>query len=241
MKPWLAIISVMAIPLRAWSEPEPKPVWKFRVEVQMVALPMAEGLKLVPQLRGAATFAAAHARLQILLGTGKAELLAWPVVQGVSDLSGSTQSSKEIPYEDWEPPAPNPPQTIPYSLYIPEFSLRDVLPTERRFPLGIERRSFGAGLSVESEPAPETGGLRLEIKPSYDRFLGMSPMFGAGPTAPDGHQFMDPKGEELATSCTLIVRKEERRLLNTFVRKVRGREVVVFLLHAVVQPPPKLE
>src|SRR3954471_20530803 len=81
------------------------PGWTVRVEVQMVAVPMADALHLVPRLRRPETFAAAEARVQALLAGGGAELLGWPVVQMVSGEKGVAESVEELKVaEEYGPP-----------------------------------------------------------------------------------------------------------------------------------------
>ncbi|HEV7401310.1 MAG TPA: hypothetical protein VGO11_00205 [Chthoniobacteraceae bacterium] len=220
------------------------PRWTVQAGVQMVAVPMAQACALMPELRGAASFPSAEARLQEMLAAGEAELLGWPVVEGFC------------------PPAPNPDDPLPVIAvaesfdqvrYPSEFEPPRVPgwgdPAARvvfsggwylqalHAPTAFDRRATGPALELRGKIDPGHG-LELKVKTQLVWLAAMEPAIGARADRLDAPSITQPRFRVLEAQAPLHVRRETRQLLGVFPERRAQPRMIFFLLHVRVQPAP---
>ncbi|HEV7401742.1 MAG TPA: hypothetical protein VGO11_02405 [Chthoniobacteraceae bacterium] len=225
------LLLAFALPAHGAEPPE----WTVRVELQMVALPMAEALQLVPRLRRPETFPAAEARVQALLAGGQAELLGWPIVQAVSGQKAVSESIEELRVGvEYGPPElphiflrPPDPPTL-FSIFYPKHTP----------PLGVVSWNFGPLLEVEATVDAKTGIIDLSIAPCLKRVEALEPCIGARHQATSDRAQAMPRSSTVKKQTNLSLLNDGRVLLGTSVEQQLQPRVVLFLLHAVAQPPP---
>lgn len=240
MKPLL--VALLMFTLRLSGRGEDAPPWTVRVELQIVSVPMAHALQLVPRLRRPETFSAAEARVQQLLVGGQAALLGWPILRTVSGERAATFSVDEVIMSDeYGPPGPPhlflhgpDPPTI-FSIFYPKHTP----------PLATSTRTFGPELQVEAEIEPKTGVIDLKIGPVIDmitplltRLDALEPCIGARHQETSDRAQALPRSSKFTKQTSLSLPNDGRVLLGTSVEPQSPPRVVLFLLHAVAKPSP---
>lgn len=72
--------------------------WLVRADVQMVSVSRQQALALVPQLLDAATTEAAVAKLQEMIASGGAKLVAWPMILAPGGQRAVSETNEEVRY-----------------------------------------------------------------------------------------------------------------------------------------------
>ncbi len=231
----LPIVALLVLVLPLAVRGADAPPWTVRVELQMVAVPMAEALQLVPRLRRPETFAAAESRVQALLAGDEAELLGWPIVQAVSGQKATSESGDEVRVGDeYGPPQPahifvHPPDppTL-FSIFYPKHTP----------PLASATHTFGPTLEVVATVEPVTGVIDLIIAPALSRLEALEPCIGARHQANSDRAQSMPRSSRVKKETNVRLPNGGRLLLETSVEQQPSPRVVLFLLHAVATPPP---
>lgn len=210
---------------------EPMP-WRVRVDVEMVSLPMKEGVRLLPQLRRAETYDQALARIQKLVATGEAELLGWPTVESQSGGKGRTESLYEVRYgEAYEQPQ------IPGAAIPRPLTVADTIPRPFDVPTAFTGRNTGPALECKAFVEPATGKIELALLAQHLRLVAMEPAIGARAQRPAGDQILQPRISDFRTQTSLTVQNGARVLLDTFNLEAPTPRLVFFLLHVSAKAP----
>ena len=213
--------------------------WEIRVDLQMVALPMAQALLVVPQLRNAETFAAAEARVAAMLASGEAELLGWPFVQMKSGDRARSGSIDEVRYPtDYDPPM------LPSGIGNGLGAIRTpfyyiVNPPERYItPTAFETRNAGPALEVAASVRADGRSIDLEIAPQFVRLEAGEHTIGTRAEYPGDHYQQQPRFTTQRTEAAFTLPNDGRRLLSTFVLREPQPRLLLFLVHAVATRTP---
>lgn len=220
--------------------------WSVRVDVQMVALPMAEAVRLLPHLRRAKTFVEADRRLQTLVDDGIAEVLGWPIAQGVNGEKSVSESIDEIRFGTaFEPPAiagswssSHPVPLTPFEFWRHAGAfIGDTTVGIRTHdvPTAFDSRETGPILEIEPQVTNQNGDLSLSIRAQWIHLDSMEPAIGARSPRPEDHRVVQPRITNLTTDANLTLANGGRILLDSFVLEQPQPRVVLFLLHASAQ------
>lgn len=215
----------------ASNEVEPA---NIRVEVQMVAVPQAKALELLPNLRDAGSIDGAFSEIQKMIASGDARLLAWPEVVGKSGQRMVTESIDEVRYAtdlaaQPAPAAKNeaPPQPKAEGAPVDEGSA---------VPSAFETRNTGATLEVEATATPDGRAIELNLVPQFVGLAGFKAI--AGKDARSSNSKIDqPQFYTAKTTTSLTVRSGQRLLLASFNLAQPTEHIGFFILKAEVLPP----
>ena len=226
--------SPSAPPADSAPKPEPRAArmlkarWNVRVDVQMVALPEARALQLLPELQSdqEARVEDAFAQIQEMIKKKEATLLAWPSLITLDGERGVSESIVEKKYPtDFDPPI------VPQNVGGPG----PATPTSL-VPKAWEVRNCGETLEVEPKVLDEGKRILLEIVPQRVELLRFE-TYDTGKTK-DGSatQVVQPEFATQKFSGTLIVRSGRRVLLSVHKLSIPEGYIEFFLLKAVATP-----
>ena len=211
--------------------------WDICVDLQMVAVPMAQALPLVPQLTRAETFPAAAAQLQRLLETGEAELIGWPLVQSKNDDTARTAAIDEVRYPtDYLPPML--PSGIGNGLVRPTFYYAINPPQRYITPTAFETRNTGPTLEARAAASTDGKSLDLEITPQLVLLEVATHTIGTRDEYPGDAYQQQPQFTCLRTMARFTLPNGGRCLIGTFVLPEPQPRVLLFLVHAIATPAP---
>jgi type II secretory pathway component GspD/PulD (secretin) len=205
------------------------------IEVQMVAVPRATALPLIPDLRNPEKIEAAVAKIQELLASGTAQLVAWPVVTTRPGQRAIAENIQEIRYATEFEPA-----STEIQLTDKEGAITKQ-PNEVRgidqpvTPTSFETRNAGATLEVEPSINPTDGAIELNLVAQHVRLRGMRKIViesGAIKTTLDQPDFSTNK-----TQTTVTLKNGQRLLLGVFQTDEPADHLELFLLKAEYREP----
>lgn len=210
-----------------------------RVDVQMVSVPLAAGLELVPAFRDEKTIERAVARVQGMLARDEAALLGWPVVWVRSGERAKSGTNEELRSETTFQPAA-PPQN-----FIGGYPVI-VNPTKPKWgphiPIAIDTDYLGSSLEVEPNVADDGHTIGISIAAQFRRFIGYRAY--RGQASPIGIRAIVQRPDFAGTNVTttLSVRSGRPVLLGVFVMHGPDPHLGLFILRATVadagQPLP---
>lgn len=240
MKTWAAVICFLCVALGR-GEAEPAAGWKVKVDVQIVAVPVADALVLIPRLRKQEESVQATKDVQSMIAEGGAELLGWPIVrcETVPDTmdSGSTSSIEIVKY-----PVEFLPPQIPGGVVHPP---REAPPLQERLspsiaqPTAFDTREVGHRLEVTALVEDERH-LRLELEYELVQLQAMEPVLGARSERPEDQRIVQPRFYRVRSGAHVTLPNDGRALLGTSVERGPRPRMILFLLHAVATPSPTL-
>ncbi len=209
---------------------EPKATgWNVRVEVQMVSVPMAKGLALVPAMLEAQTAESAFADLDKMIVDNAARLLAWPVVWIRDRERGLSEAIEEVRY----PTEFNPPQEP--TLFAGGLK-PDPRPWGPDIPTAFETRNIGPTLEVQ--PAVKSGGklIELSIVPQMVRFVKFHEFSTPKSPLGIGGTMQQPEFLTMKATTTFTVRSGQRTLGGVFVVPEPAPHFELFIVRATAFP-----
>lgn len=144
--------------------------WNVSIDLQMVAMDETKAFELISAFRSGEkkTVQAAWERLQAMLKSKEAVLLAWPIVRTVDQARAVSETLLEKRYAtEFEPPqAPgdNPPPKKPEPVNKA---------TVQGLPLAYETRNLGTTLEVEPTVLENGQRVYLRLTPQHEELLKM--------------------------------------------------------------------
>lgn len=203
-----------------------KAKWNVRVDVQMVAMPEANALLLLPDLRADddQKVAAAVAQIQEMIKRQEARLIAWPMVVG---LDGERVVSETIVEEKY-PTEFNPP-LVPQSPGGPGPHVEKLSP----IPTAFEVRNAGVTLEAETRVLADGKMIFLNLVPQRVALLRFE-THSTGKTKDGGTITVDQPifGTE-KTNAALTLRNGQHLLLSVHKLEDPAGYVEFFILRAV--------
>lgn len=194
----------------------------IRIEVQMVAVPQAKALELLPNLRDAGSTEYAFSEIQKMIARGEAKLIAWPEVTTRSGQRAVTEDIEEVRYatqfDKKQPPSPRPKRKS-----AKQKDARAV-GQSAEVPSAFETRNIGVTLEVEPSVSEDGKAVNLKIIPQHVRLLGFKT---------EQPQFYTTK-----TTTSLTVASGQRVLLASFRVTEPADHLEFFILKAEVLPSP---
>lgn len=236
-------------------EPDPLP-WSGYAELRMVAIPLAEAVRLLPQLRARATFAKAAQRVEALLANGEAELADWLHVPLQEEERATAESTVEIRYPtDWSPIGcfpPPPPSPFVSSILerssaasgssrVPGTQITPYLePSFEHFdvPSAFDTRNTGA--SLELEPQVNAGGLEISLSACVVRFEGLSRTIAGRPGPPTWRGYPQPLFRMYKVQTNFPIDDGGGALIGSFTLPAPKPRMLLFLFHAAQTKPPEI-
>ncbi|MEP6670884.1 MAG: hypothetical protein ABJF10_17125 [Chthoniobacter sp.] len=185
--------------------------WNVCVDLQMVALEEAKAMELIPEFQSEneVKIEAAWRKLQVMIKTREATLLAWPMVRTVDGSRAVSETIVEKRYPtEFEPP--HEPRTfgppIPEPGHINEATVEGT-------PNAFETRNTGVTLEVEPTVLSQGKRIYLRLEPSRTELLRMEdygPVLTVHNTLISAPQplFASPR-----THLDLTVRSGQRQLI----------------------------
>ena len=227
----LVVLTVHGPTLPARTAP-PSP-WGVRLALQIVAVPVAVGRHLVPLFHRPESFAAGEARVQSLLKSREAELLAYPVAHGLSGgklESAASEEVRSVCERDLGIGAlPPPARKIEPPWFASGYTVFG-------FPLTFDSRAIG--LTLRAEPHAEPAGVGLTLEINNVQLESLAPAIGADSPNPDTPRTMEPVFSSMKFPSILSLPRDSRRLLGQFLVQKPQPRLVLFLLHSTALPPP---
>jgi hypothetical protein len=227
--------------------------WKVRAEVRMIAVPMAEALRLVPRLRSAATFSAAEKQVEALLASGEAELVDWVQVQGESGNKSVAESITEVRYPTEFNLSPTPRRNIERSPFrksivddsgdSPQSNLTiplQPIPVFNEINLCSSFDTRNTGLTLEFESRVEGKGETIEVflAARLSRFRGFENTIGGRPGPATYYGYPAARFAEYRVQTGFEIANGAGALIGSFTLAEPKPRMLLFLFHAVAQPKP---
>lgn len=230
----LALAAIAGFPL----PPNDPGCYRVRAKVEMIALPTATALRLLPRLNNVYQSEAACRELQRLVDAGGAELLEQPSVL-VNHCNGAkTDSGQTIRW-----PSEFEPRAAPGTIENAEITHR-----EQRWgaipPYSFDNDQLGARLEVETFVEREDGDVILqnEVAAELDTVDGWREFLG--PADPHGviGVIRQPVISRYKVQGAIEIRPGAHKLLGTFTCAKPQPHVIVFIFSATAtrldSPPP---
>lgn len=143
--------------------------WEICTDLQMVAMEQGKALDLIPDLQSAdqEKVNAAWTKIQAMLKTKDATLLAWPMVRSADGSRSVSESIVEKRYAtEYEAP-------LPLKLEILAAATLEKPIVEEAIPTGFETRNTGATLEVEATVLDGGRRVHVELSPRRVELLAM--------------------------------------------------------------------
>lgn len=205
------------------------------IEVQMVAVPRTTALPLVADLRNPEKVEAGYAKIQELLATGTAQLIAWPVVTTRPGQRAVAENIQEIRYpNEFEPAATE------IHLTDKEGTITKQ-PNEVRgieqpvTPTSFETRNIGATLEVEPSINAADGTIELNLVAQHVRLHGTRKTVIESAAIKTVVEQPDFAANKAQTAVTL--KNGQRLLLGVFQTDEPADHLELFLLKAEYRQP----
>lgn len=231
MKCSLPALIALAVSMGEPGFAEETGVYRIRAKVEMIALPTAAALRLLPRLQNADQCEGACLDLQRLVRSGEAELLEQPTVVLGGGMRAQVESGPEIRWPtEFEPPS------LPGSFG----NSPDVARAPRQqswgpiTPYSFESDDLGAHLEFEASPVHEASGLVL----NSGAVASLSSLDGwrefVGPADPHGvvGVIRQPIISRYKIQALLSLRPGAHKLLGSFTCAKPHPHVIVFILSA---------
>ena len=252
------LLAISLLALRAGGAEEPGPV-NVRIDLRVIAVPMAEGLKIAPALRNAETFAAAEARVLAMLAGGKAELIDWLRAESPSGQKTTAESIDEVRYaSDWNLQECLLSASSPFAQAIKD-EREGLTPRERArrertraanvagtsnleageptTPTAIETRSIGSTLEVEPDLAPDEDRIEISMALTLVRLESLGDKGASDLARPRQAPSPDPRAHDWQHGVTVPAQPRFSVLrLRTNFEMANGEGL---LLTSEVQPLPR--
>lgn len=211
-----AIVSLTAALAFAQAEnaavPANQTEWTVCVDVQMVSITPRLALKLVPELTERKSVDAAFARLQEMIVSGEAELLAWPRVCVGSGVRGLAESvEKQIYPTDFQNP------------HGANF-IRDLD--------SLECRNLGPTLEIEPSVSADGRSIAINIHAQFVRLIAMKEFRDRESSWAMKWLIHRPDFASSMVTTQLDLANGQRTLLGSFVASSPQPHVEIFILHA---------
>ena len=190
---------------------------QVRIEVQMVALPKAKAVALLPRLRREDQIDTADAEIKDMIARKEAELIAWPEV---TTLTGQRATTEDI-------------QEVRYSTDVPAEAASKEAGAEKAQPK-YETRNAGVTLEVDPTVSPDGKMIDLTIVPQQVRLLGWRDASikvccdGKTTTA------QQPLFSTMKVTTSLNLRSGQKCLLGSFQIPGDDKQMELFILQAEV-------
>lgn len=143
--------------------------WNVQVEMQIVALPEDLAVPLVPEFLDEKKIDAAYAKLQTLIASGKATLVAWPILTTTSGQRAVIESIEEMRFAS-EFKLPGVAAAAPAD--EPETGKAEPKPNATTFdatPAAFETRNAGVTLEIEPVVSPDGRTIDVNLRPQHVR------------------------------------------------------------------------
>jgi hypothetical protein len=232
--PALLILAALAALAARAEEPAS---YRIRARVEMIALPTAGALRLLPRLQNVYQGEAACRELQRLVKSGEAELLDQSTLLTTSDQRAVDESGAELRWPtEFEPPG------IP-GAFGNAAAAADAAGVAREprqqswgpvTPTSFETTTLGAGFEFEPHLQRDDTGLILHAE--LVAFLSTLDGFteSLGPADPHGvvGVIQQPVISRYKVQCSVSIRPGAHQLLGVFTRAKPQSQVIVFILSA---------
>ena len=165
----IALFSIGMICGGAYSQEVADAKWNVQVEMQIVALPEDLAVPLVPDFLDEKKIEAAYAKLQMLIASGKAKLVGWPILTTMSGQRAVIESIEEMRFpsefkqpgvEVAKPPAGK------------EAEKAEPKPAASTFdatPAAFETRNAGVTLEIEPVVSADGHSISVNLVPQHVR------------------------------------------------------------------------
>lgn len=212
--------------------------WNVRVDVQIVTLPEARALELLPDLRSddAQKTAAAVAKLQEMIGSKEATLIGWPEVACLDGVRAVSEAidEKRYPTDFTTPPPAEPQSPAPDKPAAADKPAGELVDGEQSpNPAAFETRNIGVSLEVEPTVLDEGRRLVISVVPQRVALKGFI-TFDGGRDA-NGHPLTieQPEFATTKTTTTVSIRNGQHVLLNFHKSDPESEIAELVILHAV--------
>jgi Flp pilus assembly secretin CpaC len=210
----------------AAEEPAPN----IRVELQVVQLPQEVALPLIPGLMNEAEIDATYQKIQELLASGAAKLIAWSVITTQGGQRAQFEAVDEIRFaSEYSPPTVS---------FTPSASVAKPISAEVKvdvsqlmaIPKSSETRHTGVTLEVEPVLLPD-GRIAINLVPQHVLLLGSNKISVETKGAGGGTVTVEqPIFETHKVQTSLNLRNGERTLLGVFSTTEPPKHLELFLL-----------
>jgi hypothetical protein len=203
----LALMTVGAAAQYPATAGSPAP--RYRAECQMIIVPQADALAMLPELQDEARIEAAFERLRGLIGLGGADLAAELVIRGNLGVKSVAETIEEFRYgSEFEPPQ------LPSE--VPKENAAEVLkqwPLVGITPTAFETRNVGQTLELEVTREKDRGPLLVSAVAQHVRFLRWVKIDGGRMSNGERLSVEQPIFHSMKTQSQFPVRSGERVLL----------------------------
>ena len=205
------------------------PAMNVRVEVQMVSVPLAKALELLPNLRDAGSIDGAFSQIQKMIVQGEASLIAWPEVTTKRGQRAVTEDIVEVRYPTGLDPANKPAPEAPQSS-----EPQNGKPVDQGLtaPSAFETRNLGATLEVEPVLSPDAQSIDVNLVPQHVGLLGFRNPFGGKDAHGNDPGSAQPQFYTAKTTTNLTVQNGQRVLLASFRLREPADHLLFFILKA---------
>lgn len=218
-------------------------LFTIRHELQLVTLPTAMAMTMIPELLDETKIEAANAKLQTLMIEGKATLSGWLILETKSGQRAVVEAIDEVRYAtEFDPGQVH----VTVQTNDPNAEEGDVIKVKRKIqadgldpaPTAFETRNVGVTFEVEPIVAPD-GTVDLNMVPQHVRlvrFNAVKVKYGEG-----GGKEMTVAQPQFSTnkvSTSLTMKSGTRKLIGTFQLPDRPGFMELFLLRVEVRKVP---
>lgn len=208
------------------AQTQPDPQWNVRVEVLMAAMPQANALALLPDLRDPAKIEGAVNEILKAIDHNEGTLMGYPVVQTLDGDRGVAEDISELIYPtEFDPPMV--PSTVTLPTAITGTADNYAIPT------AFETRNVGSTLEVEPRVIGNGEWISLNLVPQLVQFICFD-SYKSG-KAMDGKPLTVDQPRFFTTRATmsLKVRNGQRCLIGVFKLVVPANNLEFFILQAI--------
>ena len=223
MRLFTLVLLALAGLIRSASGEEERPRWNITAECQMVTLPQKSALALLPELMDESTIDAGFAKIQQLIETGEAKLVANLVGKAIEGEKVVAASVQEMKYATEFDPLP-PSSTSGTEESLTESESTGVTPT------AFETRHIGATLELVATAHANGTVLTVSLEVIH-ALLERWRKFVTG-RKPNGQEISiaQPQFESLTNRTSFRMRNHARVLLGVHKRTQEPATIELFFL-----------
>ena len=223
--------------------PSDPAVFNIHIEMQVVAIPEADALPLIEQMKDPAQIEKANGVIQDMIGKKRATLIGWPMLIAKSGQRAVVENITEIRYAtEFSPPQVNAPAAQPPEPALPAGGAQkkdapakaaaanngDVCPT------AFETRNVGVTLEIEPVLDADSMEIEIQMAPQHVRLLHFDKLVAET----DGRKIAieQPRFESSKMNTNMSVHSGQRMLLGTFRVTEPAGHIELFIFKATAKP-----
>jgi hypothetical protein len=225
-----AIATVVLVSLATVTLAEDKPLVNATAECQVIVLPVAVALKILPDLVDDMRVDGGYTRLQEMIAAGEAELVGNLVTKAALTETGTAGAVDEVRYPtEFEPPAlPNP---------LPKENALPILknwPIVGFTPTAFETRNVGPSIQFTPERIDPSGKLlRINIKADDVRLLQFMSYNAGRLVTGEMMTIEQPRFHSTSSHCEVWVQSGQRLLLGAHKIPGEVQKMELFVLRVL--------